>query len=73
MIIEKHDPDKVIKNISSHTLSEAENNLLCKGLNYGLPQQKLNYADYVVNFECLYRDIRSLDIDNDTKALSKLG
>ena len=58
----KHDPDRVIFNYSKISLSDAEKSLLAKGLRFSLPPKKLNYADYLVNFELFYRSIRNLDV-----------
>ena len=33
-----------------------------KGLNLTIPPKKLNHADYLVNFELFYRDIRNLEV-----------
>ena len=33
-----------------------------KGVNFSLPLKYLDYADYVVNFELLYRNIRNFGI-----------
>ena len=37
-----------------------EKSLLQKSLNFSTPPKKLNHADYLVNFELFYRDIRNL-------------
>ena len=58
----KHNPDRVIFNFSKVSLSDAEKSLLVKGLRFSLPPKKLNYADYLVNFELFYRSIRNLDV-----------
>ena len=58
----KHDPDRVIFNYSKISLSNAEKSLLVKGLRFSLPPKKLNYADYLVNFELFCRSIRNLDV-----------
>ena len=58
----KHDPDRVIFNYSKISLSDAEKSLLVKGLRFSLPPKKLNYADYLVNFELFNRSIRNLDV-----------
>ena len=47
----KRDPEKVIFNFSKYILSDWENSLLTKGLNFGIPCRKLDYADYLLNFE----------------------
>ena len=33
-----------------------------KGSNLTIPPKKLNHADYLVNFELFYRDIRNLEV-----------
>ena len=60
--ISMHDPSKVIFNFSKYELSDCEKRLLAKGLNFSLPPKHLDYADYLVNFELLYRNIRNLCI-----------
>ena len=42
-------PEKVIFNFSKYVLSEKS--LLTKGLNFSTPCKKLDYADYLVQFE----------------------
>ena len=49
-------------NFSKYELSDCEKGLLAKGLNFSLPSKYLDYADYLVNFELFYRNIRNLDI-----------
>lgn len=63
----KHDPDKVIFNYSSHSLTEAEKSLLSKGLNFSIPPKTLNYADSLTPFELLHRDVKDLDMENETR------
>ena len=60
-----HDLDKIIFNYSSYTLSKSEKDLLCKGLNLAIPPDKLEYSDYLLPFEHLYRDIKGLDLPNE--------
>ena len=60
-----HDPDKIISNFSNYTLSDDEKSLLTKGLNFALPAKKLKYADYLLPFELLYRDINQLNVPKD--------
>ena len=66
-----HDPQKVIFNYSSHVLTESEKSLLCKGLNFAIPPDKLEYADFLLPFELLYRDIQNLDFTDQKKQLLK--
>ena len=60
-----HDPDKIIFNYSSYTLTKSDKSLLCKGLNFAIPPDKLEYSDYLLPFELLYRDIKDLDLPNE--------
>ena len=55
-----HDPEHVIHNFSSHILTEAEKSDLCRGLQFA---ETLEYADYMVSFELLYRDIKTTNLN----------
>ena len=46
-----HDPGTMIFNYSSYTLSKSEKSLLCKGLKFAIPPDKLEYSDYLLLFE----------------------
>ena len=59
-----HDPDKVIFNFSGHVLNTTEKSLLSKGLNFAIPPKNINYADYMLPFELLYRDVDFLEVAN---------
>ena len=52
-----HNPEKAIFNFSSHDLCDDEKPLLCKGLNFSIPPKRLDYADHMLPFELLFRDI----------------
>ena len=54
-----YDPEQVIHNFSGHILTEAKKSVLCRGLQFALPPQTLEYAGYMVSFELLYRDIKT--------------
>ena len=60
-----HDTDKTIFNYSSYNLSKSEKKLFCTGLNFAIPPDKLEYSDYLLPFELLYRDIKDLDLPNE--------
>ena len=51
------DPQKVIFNYSSRTLTDKEQSLLAFGLNFKLPIFRLNYFKYFLAFENLYRTL----------------
>ena len=58
-----HDPELVIHNFSSRILTEAEKTVLCRGLQFAVPPKTLEYADYMVSFELLYRDIKTTNLN----------
>ena len=51
-----HDPNAVIFYFPSHVLTEHEKSLLCKRLRFSVPPKKIEYADFLTQFELLYRD-----------------
>ena len=54
-----HDPDKIIYNFSSHKLTEEERYVLSKAFQFALAPKRLEYADYMLPFELLFRDIKT--------------
>ena len=69
--VTSHNPDKVIFNFSSHVLNTTEKSLLSKGLNFAIPPKNINYADYMIPFELLYRDVDSSEVFNLDKEFIK--
>ena len=57
-----HDQGKVIFNFSDHVHNTTEKSLLSKGLNFAIPPKDINYADFMLPFELLYRDADSLEV-----------
>ena len=53
-----NDPKKVIHNFSGYKLSKMEEDILVRGLNFSIIPKNLNYGDYCVNFEMLFRNVR---------------
>ena len=66
-----HDPDKVIFNFSGYVLNTTEKSLLSKGLNSMTPPKNINYADCMLPFELLYRDVEFLEVSNLDKEFVK--
>ena len=58
----KHNPDGIIFNYSKISLPDVEKSPLVKGLWFSLPPKKLNFANYLTNFELYYRSIQNLDV-----------
>ena len=44
--LDSHDPEKMISNFSSHTFSDSEKSLQCKGFRFALRPKKIDYADF---------------------------
>ena len=51
--LSRHNPDKVIYNFSSVTLSVSDKSLLNKGLNFALPPASLEYSEYLIDYQPL--------------------
>ena len=67
-----NDPDQVIVNFSSYTLSDVEKPLLAKGLNFSLPPKILNFADHMTPFELLYKNILKCNVTSQNLDLLKV-
>ena len=48
-----YDPTKVIFNFSSYVLTKDEKSLPCKGLRFCIPPKKIEYVDFLTQFELL--------------------
>ena len=58
----ENDSEKVIFKFSKYELSDAEEKLIAKGLNFCLAPKQLNYANYLVHFQFFYRNICNLEV-----------
>ena len=56
-----NNPDIGIYNFSCVTLSDSDKSLLSKCLNFVLPHASLEYSEYLVDYELLFRDTLSLE------------
>ena len=61
------DPDKVIFNFSSSGLNDHEKYVLCKGLNFALSPEAIEYSEFLLPLEMLFSEISSFDMDNFDK------
>ena len=66
-----NDPDNVIFICSDHVLKTTERSLLSKGLDFTKPPRNINYADFLLPFKLLYRDVDSLEVSNLDKEFIK--
>ena len=62
-----HDPEKIISNFSSHEIRDDEKSLLCKGLKFSVPPKGLYYADHMLPFKLLFKDINKTEMSNEDK------
>ena len=51
-----HDYQKIIFNFFSYVLTEDEKSLLCKDFRFCIPFKKIEYADFPIQFEMLFRE-----------------
>ena len=54
-----HDPKKVIYSFSNDHITDSDELLLIKGLNFAIPPKKNEYSKFLLPFELLFRDIKS--------------
>ena len=64
-----HDPNKVIFNFSAYVSTEDGKSLLCKGLRFCIPPKKIEYADFLTQFELLYRDTIMFEMKSENRDL----
>ena len=57
IINESHYPNKVISTFSWYGLSDVENSVLCKGLNFSVKPKSIEYSEFLLPFELLFRDV----------------
>ena len=53
------DPNKVIYKFSGYHLRDPDKSLLIRGLNFAIPAKKIEYSKFLLEFEFLFRDIKS--------------
>ena len=58
------DPDKVIFNFPNHALNTTEKFLSSKAFHFVISLKNINYLDFILPFELLYRDVDSLYISD---------
>ena len=61
----QHDPEKTIYNFSSDALSDADKSIPTKGLNFALPPKRMQFHDYLLPFELLFRDVMNEKVSNE--------
>ena len=61
---DSHKPDRGIFNFSSYKLTNDEKSVLCKGLNFSVKPGMIEYSEFLLPFELLFRDIKCEDLCN---------
>ena len=62
---DSHNPDRVIFSFSSHKLTDDEKNVLCKGLTFSVKSGLIEYSEFLLPLELLFRDIKCEDLWNE--------
>ena len=68
---DSHNPDRVIFSFSSYKLTDDEKNVLCKGLNFSVKPGLIEYSEFLLPFELLFRDIKREDLCNEDMSVIK--
>ena len=68
---DSHNPDRVIFNFSSYELTDEEKNVLCKGLNFSIKPGLIEYSEFLLPFQLLFRYIKRQDLCNEDMSVIK--
>ena len=68
---DSHNPDRVIFNFSSYKLTDDGKNVLCKGLNFSVKPGLIEYSEFLLPFELLFRDIKREGLCNKDMSVIK--
>ena len=60
-----HDYKTVIFNFSKYKLAKQAEPLLSKGLQFAIPPTEIDYTDFILPLELLYRDIKSEEVPSE--------
>ena len=71
VINDTHDPNKVIFNFSSDELSDVEKTVLCKGLNFSVKPKSIEFSEFLLPFELLFRDGTQENLCSEDLSLMK--
>ena len=71
VINDSHDPNKVIFKFSSYELSDVEKSVLCKGLNFSVKPKSIEYSEFLLPFELLFRDVKQENLHSEDLYLIK--
>ena len=71
VINDSHNPNRVIFNFSSYELSDTEKSVLRKGLNFSVRPKSIEYSEFILPFELLFRDIKQENLCSEDLSLMK--
>ena len=71
VINDGHDPNKVVFNFSSYKLSEVEKSILCKGVNFSVKPKSIEYSEFLLPFELLFRYVKKENSSSEDLSLTK--
>ena len=61
----------MIFNFSSYELSDVEKSVLCKGLNFSVKPKSIEYSEFLLPFELLFRDVKQENLCIKDLSLTK--
>ena len=71
VINDSHAPNKVIFNFSFYELRDVEKCVLCKGLNFSVKPKSIEYSEFLLPFELLFRDVKQENLHSENLSLIK--
>ena len=69
VINDNHNPNKVIFNFTSYELNDVEKRL--KGLNFSVKPKSIEYSEFLLPFELLFRDVKQENLHSEDLSLIK--
>ena len=60
-----HNPKTVIFNFSKYKLTKQEESLISKGLQFSIPPTEIEFTDFMLPFELLYRGMKSEEVPSE--------
>ena len=67
-----YDATKVIFKFSSNELSDVEKSVLCKGLYFSVKPKPIEYSDFLLPFELLFRDVKQENCSEDLSLIKSI-
>ena len=68
---DSHDFNKVIFNFSLYELSDFEKSISCKDLNFSVKPKPIEYSEFLLPLELLFRDVKQEYLCSEDLSLTK--